>query len=560
MVNDPYYSIRKKVYESVIQKGVLAIDDLMASTKDSMSINEKLLMEILSRNKNTEIGKLYDFASISTIDEYKRRVPVSSFDDYAPYIERMADNGEKDLIFAGMPVYYYKSSATTGTPKKIPCSKEDLQFAEPYMAAQLYGIIFKELGDIWSDGSTLAMAEVETTPTKSGVGWGCFSGRLIASLQKVARFIFCAPLEAMKPKPGTDRLYFYSVFALAQPGLSMFNSTFIPYMLEIMRYIEDNWERLAKDIEDGELREDVPIPQNEHAELKKYFKASPERAAQVREAFANQSVEGFARRVWPNLKCIVTAAGGEYESYVEKVRYYIGDTPICYHGYVASEGTFSSPYKLDCPDSLLLVGGSFFEFMPEGETDPAKTITLNEVEVGKCYEVVVTTASGFYRYNMRDKVLITGHINDCPTIRFMGRTLQQINLVGEKISISFVRDMVNKACNQLGAELIDFAVYDNLEARPLPCHAFFLEVKNEVDVKLLAGILEEKLKENDFLKDYFAIGKVGSPTVSLVKRGTFLEFMQLRAELNKTTATSQMKPLHLIQKPEHIDFLKGKVM
>lgn len=560
MVNDPYYSIKKRVYESVTEKGVVVCDKLMESTHDSMKRNEQLLMDILARNKDTEIGKRYDFASINSIDEYKKRVPLSTFDDYASYVERMADDGQKNLMFAGEPVYYYMSSATTGVSKKIPCSKEGLQFSEPYMTSQIYGLIYKDLGDIWSDGNTLAMAEVETTLTKSGVGWGCFSGRLIKSLQKVARFIFCAPVEAMKPKPGTDRIYFYSVFALSEPRLSMFSSTFIPYMIEIMRYIEDNWERLAKDIEDGELREDTPLEKPEHDELKKYFKASPERAAQIREAFNTESTEHFALRIWPNLKCIVTAAGGEYGSYVEKLRYYVGSTPICYHGYVASEGVFSAPYKLDCPDSLLLVDGSFYEFVPEDETDLNKTLTIDRLEVGKAYEVIVTTLSGLYRYMMKDKIMITGRVNDCPTIRFMGRTLQQLNLVGEKIPISFVQDMVSRACRERGADLTDFAVFNNLEARPLPRHDFFVELRNDTDAEALAAKIEEKLSENDFLANYFEIGKVAHPKVFLVQKGTFFEFMQMRAAANGMHATSQMKPIHLIQKPEHVEFILGKTI
>ena len=58
-------------------------------SKRPMELQEELLMQLLQDNKDTEYGRKYDFASIKSIDEYRSRVPVTVYDDLAPFIERM---------------------------------------------------------------------------------------------------------------------------------------------------------------------------------------------------------------------------------------------------------------------------------------------------------------------------------------------------------------------------------------------------------------------------------------------------------------------------------------
>ena len=41
-----------------------------------MKTQEDFLMGLLCDNKDTEFGRKYDFASIHSIEEYRRRVPV----------------------------------------------------------------------------------------------------------------------------------------------------------------------------------------------------------------------------------------------------------------------------------------------------------------------------------------------------------------------------------------------------------------------------------------------------------------------------------------------------
>jgi GH3 auxin-responsive promoter len=75
--------------------------------------------ELLARNAQT--AYLRHYGSPRTIDE----LPVVSYDELAPWIERIRD-GEEDVLFAGRPVAYERTSGSTGGAKLIPYSTEGL--------------------------------------------------------------------------------------------------------------------------------------------------------------------------------------------------------------------------------------------------------------------------------------------------------------------------------------------------------------------------------------------------------------------------------------------------
>ena len=83
--------------KGMVMKGSAALHRMDEHSRDAMGSNEALLMQLLKDNSNTEYGKKYGFSDIHSIREYQERVPFTTYDDYAPYIERMVKNREKNL-------------------------------------------------------------------------------------------------------------------------------------------------------------------------------------------------------------------------------------------------------------------------------------------------------------------------------------------------------------------------------------------------------------------------------------------------------------------------------
>ena len=94
-----------------------------------------LLLRIIAGAASTEWGKEYDYSSIRSVREFQSRVPVRTYDEYLPYIERLR-KGESNLTWPGDIRWFAKSSGTTSAKSKfIPISKESLRGCH-YQAAK----------------------------------------------------------------------------------------------------------------------------------------------------------------------------------------------------------------------------------------------------------------------------------------------------------------------------------------------------------------------------------------------------------------------------------------
>ncbi|MEE1010582.1 MAG: GH3 auxin-responsive promoter family protein, partial [Acutalibacteraceae bacterium] len=106
--------------------GDISLLEIEHFTKNPMKAQKSTLKKILGRNKNSEIGKKYGFKNINSIEEYQANVPLSFYEDYVPYVERMIHNKEKNLMFTGPNIRYCSSSGSVGKPKILPKSIKDL--------------------------------------------------------------------------------------------------------------------------------------------------------------------------------------------------------------------------------------------------------------------------------------------------------------------------------------------------------------------------------------------------------------------------------------------------
>ena len=126
----------------MVMKGSRALRRMDKNSLDAMGSNERLLMQILRENSDTEYGKKYGFADIHSIREYQEKVPFSTYDNYAPYIERMVRNGEKNLITAYPVIQYAMTSGSIGVQKQIPLTAKSMAVYQDYS-----GIRIRNFGD-----------------------------------------------------------------------------------------------------------------------------------------------------------------------------------------------------------------------------------------------------------------------------------------------------------------------------------------------------------------------------------------------------------------------------
>ena len=87
--------------------------------QEPAAVKERLLLDILREAADTEIGQKFDFGAITSVEEYRMRMPLTEWHDVEPYSDRMVA-GEVDLLFPGQPKQFVMTSSTTGKGKMIP--------------------------------------------------------------------------------------------------------------------------------------------------------------------------------------------------------------------------------------------------------------------------------------------------------------------------------------------------------------------------------------------------------------------------------------------------------
>ena len=491
---------------------------------------------------------MFILANIKTIKEYQEKVPITTYDDYAEYIYRMTEKGEDNLITVYDVNHYAKSSGTMGNPKRIPVSiLSEKNFTKYVTAYNLY-MMYKELGGNWINYPVLNLVELSFSKLKNGADYASISGKIIKEYDENLTKIMTSPIEAIMPKLETDTRYIHARFALTQKISYVFTS-FVSLFLESVRYITANWELLVEDIEKGTINDSIKMSEDVRKDLLKKIKPMPERAKQIRKIFEETDDKLIVPKLWPELCCISGVGTGGFANYLDKIKEFAGDDFNFYlTGLTASEGSFSVPFELNNGEAMLIPDSMFYEFLPLNFESYDEICTIDELEVGKKYEIVNTNLSGFYRYRMKDIIKVIGKKNETPIIEFLYRLDQCLSLTGEKINEDHLRKTVYTTEEELGFNLIDFSVYADSDSSPMK-YVFLLEIESlpeEINLDLIKETINKNFAIAEPLLGYkIEKGILNKADVKLLQAETYLLYKDLRVA--KGTSSAQVKPPRMIR-------------
>jgi hypothetical protein len=235
--------------------------------------------------------------------------------------------------------------------------------------------------------------------------------------------------------------------------------------------------------------------------------------------------------VFPMLAGLVTWKGGTSSWWLQRLRESYGDVPVLDYGYAASEGCFGAPLSTDGPGdgaaSLLLPHGHLVELLPEGETDGARALSLDEAEPGQRYAVIVTTSSGLYRYRMHDVVEVVGRHDRAPLAVFRHKEGTMCSITGEKLGEAHVA----RALSTLQWRGAGICLTPRLRDDDAPAYVAAVERADASDVDDLARRLDHALCAAN--EEYEAKRKslrLGPVVVLVVDDGAFVAARRARVE------------------------------
>ena len=542
-------------------------------TKDPKKAQKNVLRKIMLLNRTCEYGKKYHFADVHSIEDFQRLVPLSTYEDYEPMVERMIHGKEKNLMFTGPNIRYCSSSGSVGKPKILPKSANDLwkmQCIGFSVSVSTAAHWLKEKKNIKLPPQMGPLVMV-LTGHRLEDGKKCNGAGQIPLdyLKQITPFFSTSPVSLLIPEheEQLDTSYLQLRFALENEEVSYLGSMVVTLLTQMFDYLEEHWQELCDDIEKGTLNPNVRITPELRKEYEKKFKPNPTRAAFLRKEFEKGFDTPIAPRIWPKLTWGYGMMGSNLALYIDKLRKSVGDLPLHNMGYAAAEGFFAVPTELNVSDAVLLPHCIFFEFLPleEGEEKPREDVTpllAHQLEVGKCYEMIVTNYSGLYRYRTFDIYKVTGMYNNTPRVELLYRQNLSMNVANEKTTTQMIDFAAKESAAKMGVELVGHSFWPDLGTKP-PRYVMLTELKggenlSEEDRQKFIDILDEELKEvNEKYFKYRRWGMLNRPEILILKEKTYWDYREsLRA---KGVILNQIKPVTVVNTPEREQFFFSHV-
>lgn len=447
----------------------------------------EILQDLISSAQYTEFGKLHNFSTIFSLQQFKERVPLHEYDDLKPYIQRMLD-GEENLLWNTPASWFAKSSGTTSDKSKfIPVTDESLQDGHYKAAKDVLTLYynFNPESDLLTGKGLVIGGSHTINQVNEDVQYGDLSAVLLQN----------AP--------------FWGGW-LRTPELSI--------------ALMDEWETKIEKLAETTIKENVTSISGVPTWTLVLFKRILEMTGKKTMA-----------EVWPGLE-LYMHGGVSFTPYREQFHRLIGK-PINYlETYNASEGFIAAQERPGDEGMLLFVDhGIFMEFLPVeeyGKENP-RTLQLSEVEEGKNYGLIISTNGGLWRYVLGDTIQFIS-LNPFRII-VSGRLKSYINAFGEELIIDNSDKAIAIASRNTGAIVNDYTaapVYFSDERNG--AHEWLIEFsKAPEDFSLFVEELDKGLKEqnSDYEAKRYKDIALGMPVVHAIKEGVFSQWLKSKGKL-----------------------------
>lgn len=450
-------------------------------------VQQEWLYRLLDSAKDTEWGRKYEYSTIKTEAEFKKRVPVSEYDDLKPYIDRLR-KGEQNILWPSEIRWFAKSSGTTNDKSKfIPVSQESLDECHYKGGKDMLTLYCNHYPETHLfDGKTLSL----------GGSYKEEEGNMYARNGDLSAII-------IENLPGWAEFF-------RAPDVS----------IALMSEWEEKMNKIAHAIKDENITCLSGVPSWMMVLLKHTLQISGKKNL---------------AELWPNLE-IFFHGGVNFAPYREQYVEMFKPLKVNFwEVYNASEGFFGIQDSFDRNDMLLMLDyGIYYEFIPMENIEKRDiALSLSEVKTGVNYAMVISTSGGLWRYMLGDTIQFTS-LNP---FRFIitGRIKHFINAFGEELIMDNAEKALSAACERTGAMVEEYTVapvYMNGDAKG--AHEWLIEFKRlPENLGYFTEVLDNSLKalNSDYEAKRYKDMTLSLPVIRSLTAGTFFNWMKQRGKL-----------------------------
>lgn len=455
--------------------------------KYPIEIQKDCLTDLLSDAKNTEFGKKYDFASIKSIKEFQNRIPIQDYDDIKDDVSRIM-KGEQNILWPSQIKWFAKSSGTTSDKSKfIPVSNEALYDCHYKGGKDLLSIYCNsnENSKVFTGKTIMMGGSNEIINNNKGAYHGDLSAIIIENLPFWVNYF---------SGPDKDVL------------------------------LMGDWEKKIQRIAEGTIDENITS-----------ISGVPSWTLVLFNYIIEKTGAKNIKEIWPNLELYMHGAVN-FQPYLEQFNDFCPGLNYM-ESYNASEGYFGIQLELGVPDFLLMLDyGVFYEFIPIDHyhnSDDPKVLTLEDVEIGINYVIIITTNAGLWRYAIGDTIEFTGLYPF--RFKITGRTKHFINAFGEELIIENAENALAIACAKTNSKIKEYtAAPMYFENDGNGAHEWLIEFEEEPDsLSFFTDTLDNALKaiNSDYEAKRFKNMILGTPQIRIMPTGTFYDWLKSKNKL-----------------------------
>jgi len=394
--------------------------------RDPAATQARRLQELLQRHATSAFGRQHGFAGIRSAAEFAARVPLSTYEELEPWIDRIRQ-GEAAVLTADAVTHLVPTSGSSRACKLIPFTaglQREFDAAIGPWIADLYGRHPRALlgPSYWSISP--ALQDWSSTPSRVPIGFEDDT-RYLGGLRRQLVAATLATPPALRLAGDLESFMLATLVCLLRTRNLRLISVWHPsFLLLLLDALPRHWTSVLEILHTGRWPASLALPPALHSALR--LKAEPACARELERLGPDEP-----RGLWPHLAVISCWTDAHAALGAAAVAKRFPGVALQSKGLLATEAFISLPFAGAHP---LAIGSHYFEFIAaDGSLQAAHELQLHEI-----YEVVVSTGGGLWRYRLGDRVQVDGFVARTPSLRFVGRAGAVSDLFGEKLSEEFV--------------------------------------------------------------------------------------------------------------------------
>jgi hypothetical protein len=445
-----------------------AVARVLHQARDARRIQQEVLLSKIRRHASSRFGQEHGFDEIRSVADFRRRVPVTDYAYYRPYIDRLRQGDIGAMFGPGTKLLMFAlTSGTTDKCKYIPITQ---RFFEEYREGwNLWGVCtYRDHPDLARKKTLKLGSNWRQSWTEGGIPVGAISGLVAETAPLIARSRFVMPRDVYAIDDPALKHYTALRLSLADRRVGMVGTANPSTLIELARTADTRCEDLIRDIHDGTLWREADLPPAVRRGLRRSIHRRHRRRARELEHAVARAGQLLPRDAWPGLSVLAVWTGGSVGVYLPKLRELYGTAAVRDHGLNASEARMTLPLCDESSSGVIEFMHHFFEFIPVGEHDTQQPPVLqaHELEVGRDYFILLTNSAGLYRYDIHDVVRCVDFEGEAPVLTFLNKGAHFSSITGEKLSEHQVVAAVRAAFAELELPSVEFTVAPVMAERP----------------------------------------------------------------------------------------------